>query len=92
MQYIWIALLLINAAGFLLMHLDKQKARRHRRRISEATLFTVAALGGSLGVWAGMYAFRHKTLHRSFTWGIPAILLGQLLLVYGLWRVLGPLF
>lgn len=88
MQYIWIALLLINAAGFLLMHLDKQKARHHRRRISEATLFTVAALGGSLGVWAGIYAFRHKTLHRRFTWGVPLIFAAQLALAAWLfWRL-----
>lgn len=80
MQYLLLALLLINAVGLLLMRLDKEKARRHRWRISEATLFTVALLGGSVGVLVGMYAFRHKTKHRRFTIGVPVILLAQLVL------------
>ena len=52
-------LLVINLEGFALMGIDKSRARRGRRRIAEATLFIVAALGGSLGVLCGMYAFRH---------------------------------
>ena len=60
------------------MRIDKEKARRHRWRISEATLFTVALLGGSAGVLLGMYAFRHKTKHRRFIIGVPVILLAQL--------------
>lgn len=67
-------LLVINLEGFALMGIDKSRARRGRRRIAEATLFIVAALGGSLGVLCGMYAFRHKTLHTSFTVGIPLLL------------------
>ena len=78
MQIALLALLLINALGLLLMRIDKEKARRHRWRISEATLFTVALLGGSAGVLLGMYAFRHKTKHRRFTIGVPVILLAQL--------------
>mgnify|MGYP001625225374 CR=1 FL=1 len=78
MQIALLALLLINALGLLLMRIDKEKARRHRLRISEATLFTVALLGGSAGVLLGMYAFRHKTKHRRFTIGVPVILLAQL--------------
>ena len=78
MQIALLALLLINALGLLLMLIDKEKARRHRWRISEATLFTVALLGGSAGVLLGMYAFRHKTKHRRFIIGVPVILLAQL--------------
>ena len=78
MQIALLALLLINALGLLLMRIDKEKACRHRWRISEATLFTVALLGGSAGVLLGMYAFRHKTKHRRFTIGVPVILLAQL--------------
>ena len=78
MQIALLALLLINALGLLLMRIDKEKTRRHRLRISEATLFTVALLGGSAGVLLGMYAFRHKTKHRRFTIGVPVILLAQL--------------
>ena len=74
-------LLVINLEGFALMGLDKSRARRGRRRIAEATLFIVAALGGSLGVLCGMYAFRHKTLHTSFTVGIPLLLFFQAVLI-----------
>ena len=80
MKYVLIYLLLINAAGFTLMLVDKQKARRKRWRISEATLMGTAALGGSVGSLLGMYTFRHKTKHLKFTAGIPAILALQLLL------------
>ncbi|MDD5863538.1 MAG: DUF1294 domain-containing protein [Firmicutes bacterium] len=73
-------LLIINAAGFLLMLADKIKAKRHRWRIPEATLMAVAALGGSVGSLAGMYAFRHKTRHPKFTVGIPLILALQSIL------------
>lgn len=74
-------LLVINLEGFALMGIDKSRARRGRRRIAEATLFIVAALGGSLGVLCGMYAFRHKTLHTSFTVGIPLLLCFQAVLI-----------
>ena len=70
-------LLIINAAGFLLMLVDKWKAKKNRWRVRESTLLLVAALGGSVGSLAGMYLFRHKTLHLKFTLGIPLILAGQ---------------
>ena len=75
-----IYLLLINAAAFLLMLIDKQKARKKLWRIPERTLILSAALGGSIGALVGMYTFRHKTKHLKFTIGIPAILIIQLLL------------
>lgn len=78
MKYLLAYLLIINAAGFLLMRSDKVRARKNRWRIPEATLMAVAALGGSAGSLLGMYTFRHKTRHRKFTLGIPAILVVQL--------------
>lgn len=73
-------LLIINAAGFLLMLVDKWKAKKNRWRIRESTLLIVAALGGSIGSLAGMYLFRHKTQHLKFTLGIPLILAAQCLI------------
>ena len=70
-------LLIINAAGFLLMLVDKWKAKKNRWRVRESTLLLIAALGGSVGSLAGMYLFRHKTLHLKFTLGIPLILAAQ---------------
>ena len=72
-------LLLINLDAFILMASDKSRARRGKRRIPEATLFLV--LGGSPGIIAGMYAFRHKTQHDSFTIGMPLILFFEAVLI-----------
>ena len=77
MKYILLYLALVNAVAFLLMLVDKIKAKKNLWRIRESTLILSAVLGGSIGALAGMYTFRHKTLHRKFTIGIPAILILQ---------------
>lgn len=64
-----------------MMGIDKSRARRKAWRISEKALFTCAFIGGSLGMTAGMYAFRHKTRHWYFRFGLPAILLVQAVLM-----------
>lgn len=73
-------LILINAASFLLMLSDKQKARKKKWRIPEKVLIGSAVIGGSIGAIAGMYTFRHKTKHPKFTIGIPVILALQIVL------------
>lgn len=78
MKYLLLYLAIINAFGFLLMLIDKWKAKHNRWRIPEATLMGVAALGGSLGSLLGMYTIRHKTRHVKFTVGIPVILVVQI--------------
>lgn len=82
MKLFQIYLLLINAVSFLLMLIDKYKARKNLWRIRESTLIITAALGGSIGALMGMYTFRHKTKHLRFTLGIPIILAIQLLIAY----------
>ena len=84
-----IYLLTINALGFWIMLDDKQRARKKRWRIPEATLLTVALLGGSAGCFLGMRLCRHKTRKPKFSVGLPVILLAQVLL-FG-WVVLNPL-
>lgn len=78
MKYFLAYLLIVNAIAFLLMLIDKQKAKKKKWRIPEATLMGFAAIGGSVGALMGMYTFRHKTLHKKFTLGIPTILILQL--------------
>lgn len=73
-------LVLVNAAGFLLMLTDKLKAKKGRWRIPERTLLGIAALGGSVGSIAGMYLFRHKTRHMQFRIGLPMIFAVQIIL------------
>lgn len=80
-------LIFMNLLAFLLMGLDKSKARRNQWRIPEKTLFLSAILGGSIGAILGMQVFRHKTKHASFRIGMPCILIAQLgLAVYILSR------
>lgn len=73
-------LILINAAAFLLMLADKQKARHGRWRIPEATLLGIATLGGSFGAICGINLFHHKTKHPKFYLGLPLILAVQIIL------------
>lgn len=73
-----IYLFLINAAGFAVMLYDKYLAKNNLWRIPEKSLFGIAVFGGSLGCIAGMYTARHKTRHKSFTLGMPAILAVQI--------------
>ena len=73
-RIILLYLVIVNAAAFLLMLIDKRKAIKGLWRIPEKTLLTVCALGGSLGGLLGMRLFRHKTLHLQFSLGIPVML------------------
>ncbi|MFL0194474.1 DUF1294 domain-containing protein [Clostridium sp. WILCCON 0269] len=75
-------ILLINIYGFILMYLDKNKSKKGKWRISENKLFITAILFGSLGIFLGMYTFRHKTKHPKFVVGIPCILAFQLFLYF----------
>ncbi len=76
-----IYLIVINLIAFALMGIDKHKAKKKQWRIPERTLFLSAAIGGSIGAMYGMHLFRHKTQHKSFLFGMPAILALQLILV-----------
>lgn len=82
MEYAAIWLICANLAGLLAMGSDKRKAIDGKRRIPEKTLFLLALFGGSIGVWAGMYLFRHKTRHIRFVLGIPFLLLLQAAALY----------
>ena len=73
--------IIVNLLGFALMGIDKRKAIKGAFRIPEATLFIVAIIGGSIGSIIGMYAFRHKTRHFSFVFGMPFILVVQIILI-----------
>ena len=74
-------LLAVNITSFLLYGIDKFKAKKNLWRISEATLLTMAAIGGSIGAWVGMRIWHHKTMHKKFKYGIPLIIILQVALV-----------
>jgi uncharacterized membrane protein YsdA (DUF1294 family) len=88
MRYLFYYLILINAVGFVIMLADKIKAKRGAWRIPEATLLTVAAIGGSLGTLLGMYLFRHKTKHPKFTVTVPLLLILHVVALLRLYKTL----
>ena len=81
-----IYLIIVNFVGFLSMLIDKRRAIKNKWRISEKSLFIIAVIGGSIGSILGMKLFRHKTKHIQFRFGMPAILIMQIIteiLVFG---------
>ena len=79
-QYSMYYLFAINIVSFFLYGIDKYKAKKNQWRISEATLLTMAAIGGSIGAWVGMRIWHHKTMHKKFKYGIPVIIIFQVAL------------
>ena len=88
MEEIICYLLAVNIVTFLLYGIDKYKAKKGKWRISEATLLTMAAIGGSIGAWAGMRLWHHKTMHKKFKYGIPIIIILQVALAVYLQQII----
>lgn len=78
-------LALVNAVAFFLYGADKRRARKGQWRVPEKTLFLLPLLGGSIGGILGMRAFHHKTKHWYFRWGLPLILILQLVAAAAVW-------
>lgn len=70
--------LLVNLLGFYAMYTDKLRAKKRAFRVPEATLFAIAIIGGTIGCILGMYTFRHKTKHWHFVYGMPILLVLQI--------------
>lgn len=79
-EVIFLYLLAVNIATYVVYGIDKKRAKNHEWRISEATLTGLAVIGGSVGALLGMRHFRHKTKHVKFTAGIPLIMIIQVIL------------
>ena len=79
MKLLLVYLLAINVATFFTYGIDKWKAKKSKCRVREASLLLLAVLGGGVGAWLGMKVWHHKTMHKKFKYGIPAIILVQLL-------------
>jgi uncharacterized membrane protein YsdA (DUF1294 family) len=80
-QTIIYILILINVLTFLVYGIDKWKAKQGSWRISEATLLILAVIGGSIGALLGMKIWHHKTMHKKFKYGLPLILIIQIILI-----------
>jgi uncharacterized membrane protein YsdA (DUF1294 family) len=81
LQIVLIYLAVVNVVTFFMYGVDKWKAKKAKWRIREAALLGLAVLGGSIGAWAGMKVWHHKTQHKKFKYGVPAIIVVQLLLL-----------
>lgn len=88
LKYFLIYYLIINVIGFLSMGIDKFKARHNMWRTPEKTLLIIPLLLGSIGSLLGMYTFRHKTLHPQFKYGIPCILIINIICIYFIFKKL----
>lgn len=86
MYLLFFYLIIINILAMFFTVSDKLRAIKHKRRISEFTLMTIAALGGSITMLITMLIIRHKTRHLKFMLGIPVIILIQLIIVFLIWR------
>lgn len=69
----------INISGFIIMSIDKRRAIYNEWRVKEKTLMLISFFGGSIGIFAGMHFFRHKTKHLKFTLGVPCIFIIELI-------------
>lgn len=70
--------------GFIIMGIDKWKAKQHRWRIPEKKLWLIAWLGGAAGTWLGMIVFHHKTRHPNFFYGFTLLAIVELLIIFAL--------
>ena len=87
LHIVLIYLAVINVVTFFVYGIDKWKAKKSKWRIRETALLGLAVLGGSVGAWLGMKVWHHKTLHKKFRYGVPAIIIIQLALIaYFLYR------
>lgn len=74
--------IVINIITLILYGIDKLKAKKGWWRIPEATLLIFAIIGGSVGALCAMKLFHHKTMHKKFYLGVPAILIAQLVITF----------
>lgn len=88
MQNVLYYFLAVSVIGAVVCIYDKLAAQRGWKRVPERTLFFWALVGGGPGVYLTMLLIRHKTLHRSFMLGIPAIMLLQIVILIGIYNIL----
>ena len=81
LHIVLIYLVIINVVTFFMYGIDKLKAKKSKWRIRETVLLGLAVLGGSIGAWLGMKIWHHKTLHKKFRFGVPAIIIIQLAII-----------
>lgn len=82
LESISIIIVIINIVTFIIYGVDKLKAKKGKWRIPENSLIGLAIIGGSIGAYLGMRVWHHKTMHLKFKYGIPLIIVIQLVIAY----------
>lgn len=82
LESITIIIVIINIVTFIIYGIDKYKAKKGKWRIPENSLIGLAIIGGSIGAYLGMRIWHHKTMHLKFKYGIPLIIVIQLVIAY----------
>jgi uncharacterized membrane protein YsdA (DUF1294 family) len=82
LESISIIIAIINIVTFIIYGIDKYNAKKGRWRIPENSLIGLAIIGGSIGAYLGMRVWHHKTMHLKFKYGIPLIIIIQLIAAY----------
>jgi len=86
MKFVFLYLVIVNYIAFSLFHLDKERAIKGKRRVSEKNLLSVVAFGGTLGAWIGMNRYQHKTKKRSFKLWFYSVLILQVLFFFAFYK------
>ncbi|MFE3868386.1 DUF1294 domain-containing protein [Flavobacterium sp. LS2P90] len=73
--------LTLNILAFIITAYDKRLAIVNKKRISEETLLTFAAVGGTIGSALAMYIFRHKTSKKYYLFKFYRIVFIQILII-----------
>ncbi|WP_144510959.1 DUF1294 domain-containing protein [Bacillus sp. FJAT-22090] len=91
MEIIPIFILLMSITSFIVMGYDKSQAKKHKQRVSERTLWTLAIFGGGIGAYLGMQMFRHKTKHTNFRVGFLMLLIVYVFILFWLFKTDSPI-
>ncbi|MFI3308067.1 MAG: DUF1294 domain-containing protein [Mycoplasmatota bacterium] len=73
------SLIILNLISFIVFYIDKRKAIKRKRRISEKTLIKLSIFG-TTGALLSMYLFRHKTKKNKFVITLPLILITKIMI------------
>ena len=84
MKLLFLLMITWNFISFLIMGIDKYKAKHDKQRISEKNLLLCALLMGAVGIGLGMIAFRHKTQKIKFKVLVPVTIIINAAVIYAL--------
>lgn len=89
LNYFLFAILIWNIIVMIVYGIDKLRAKRGARRISEFSLLLCAFLLGGLGAIFGMILFNHKTSKMKFRILVPISVVIEFVVACWIAKILG---